>query len=122
MAKTRRHISVRYSCGSGGSGIGLRIPSSVAKTLRLRLQHNRNRNRNRNRNNKPKLPTKRKNIHPNLTNNNVENVYVVNTNTDEWRIYPGEENRYVPKNLQPNPKPLEVVEAGPGVRVFKSKR
>jgi hypothetical protein len=106
MAKSRRNCRVKR----GGSGLGLRIPSSVAKTLRLM------RNRN-----KPKLPTKRKNIHPNLTNNNVKNVYVVNTNTDEWRVYPGEGNRYVPKNLRYVPQPQQVLEAGPGVRIFKSK-
>ncbi len=91
--------------------MNIRIPSHVVRTLRLM------RNRN-----KPKLPTKRKNIHPNLTNANLENVHVVNINSNEWRIQPGNNNSHVPKNLLPNPKRLHITEAGPGVRVFTAKR
>ena len=95
----------------GGSGIGFRIPSSVVRTL-----HNRNK---KNKPNKPALPT-RPESHPNLTNADLENLHVVNTNTNEWKMGPGNRNRYVPKNLRWQPQ-AQAVEAGPGVRIFKTR-
>ncbi len=104
----------------GGSGVGFRIPSNVVQSLR-----NRNRNGNSKKSNKtPQLPTKRQNLHPNLTNANLENLHVVNTSTNEWRIKPGNGREHIPKNLQPAqtaPRSL-MTEMGPGVRVFTSKR
>ena len=106
MDKTRRGPRSR-----GGSGFRFHIPSALVRTIRNK--------------NKPKLPTKRPNSsHPNLTNNNLEELHVVNTNTNEWRIKPGNRNTYVPKNLRPAPRTPRTVQhsnIGPGVRVFQTK-
>jgi hypothetical protein len=106
MTKTRRVGRLR-----GGSG--LRIPNSVLKTLYNRKTAARGL--------KKAMPTKRAEMHPNLTNANMENLHVVNTNTDEWRIKPGNRNNYIPKNLRPPPRIVQYSNMGPGVRVFHTK-
>ncbi len=93
----------------GGSGFRFKIPNTVAKTLR---------NKTKKANKRPELPTRRPNSHPNLTDMDLENLHVVNTNTAEWRVVPGNGNRYVPKNLRPAPKTMKLSNMGPGVRVF----
>lgn len=100
----------------GGSGLGFRISSNIVQKLKSTQKSNSKRG----------LPTKRKNIHPNLTNADLENLHVVNTSTDEWRIQPGSSNKdkLIPKNLLPQSlqrQTFQITEAGPGVRVFTKK-
>jgi hypothetical protein len=60
-------------------------------------------------------------IHPNLTNANLENLHVVNTSTNEWKIRPGNGPERIPNNLRPYPRKLKTETLGPGVRVYTAR-
>ena len=62
-------------------------------------RHRSKRSRSRSRSRSPNRTKRAKNN--NLTNENVENVYVVNTSGPEWRIKDGNEPNYIiPENLK----------------------
>ncbi len=60
--------------------------------------------------------------HANLTEANLENLHTVNTNTQEWKIFPGNRVEKIPRNIQLPTRPPVMTELSPGVRVFTSPR
>lgn len=66
-----------------------------------------------------KKTIKRPNIHPNLTNNNLVDLHVVNTSN--WTIRPGNGPESIPNNLRPYPRKLKTETLGPGVRVYTAR-
>jgi hypothetical protein len=69
----------------------------------------------------------RKNLHPNLTEENLENLHTVNLSANEWRIVAGnnKSKEYIPMSLRylgpKQPAPLKVFGKLPAFMQNKSK-
>lgn len=114
MKKTRKNKK-------GGSGIKL-TQSFINKLIKAKNTFNKTKRITNYKNYKAiKKINTQMNKHPELTNENVENVKTLNISGPEWNIQQGNKKENIPINLLPSKKVVSVRELAPGVRVFQTR-